>query len=169
MAGERIDIAINEQGASEVRRRMDELASALQALSPTAAASMRGKALRVGLSTDKVTKKVAKAILENVVYATPHDTGQARANWQVVISEMTPATSPLLGETDYDGGPTIAAGTSIIEGTNRVPGQTIWISNALDYIVPLDEGRSTQRAAGFVARAVQAGSRVAKQARLDVD
>jgi hypothetical protein len=148
---------------------MNQLADGLQLLDPAAAASMRGRALRLGLSTDALTKKVAKTILESVVRTTPHDTGQARANWQIEISASQPVAAPLLGVTDYDGESTIVQGQAEIEATKRQPGQTIWITNALDYIESLNNGHSKQAAAGFVARAVQAGLRIVRNAKLGIE
>lgn len=149
-----------------VLRKLDQLASTLQRLSPKTAASLRGKALRVGVNTDKMVKDVAAAVLEKVVRTTPHDTGQARANWQVAISTSKPATAQLLGHVDYDGDATIAEGKSKIYGTPRALGQTIFISNSLDYIKALNDGWSKQAPAGFVQLAVQAGAHVASDANL---
>ena len=166
MAETRIDIAVNEKGSSDVTRALHSVADALQSLSPTAAMSMRGRALRVGVSTDKLVKKVAMAVLDKVVHATPHDTGQARANWKVTVQETSPSDGPFFGELDYDGDRTVAEGQSIMGESPREAGQTIWISNALPYIEALNDGWSNQAAAGFVGLAVQQGSTVARNSKL---
>lgn len=147
-------------------RAIDQLASTAQRLNPRLAASLRGQALRVGVNTDKLVKDVAAAVLDKVVHTTPHDTGQARANWQVEVSTNRPANTQLLGHTDYDGDATVTEGKSKIYGTPRVLGQTIYISNSLDYIKALNEGWSKQAPAGFVQLAVQAGAHVAAGANL---
>lgn len=163
---QRIDIAINERGTDVVLRKLDDLASTLQRLSPRMAASLRGKALRVGINTDKLVKDVAAEVLDKVVHTTPHDTGQARGNWQVEISTNRPATAQLLGHLDYDGDATVAEGKAKIYGTPRALGQTIFISNSLDYIKALNEGWSKQAPSSFVQLAVQAGAHLASDANL---
>lgn len=162
----RIDIAINERGIDSVVRAIEDVAAASQALSPKLAMSLRGAALRVRVNTDKLVKDVAVKALDVVVHRTPHDTGQARANWQVSISNSSPAAEQLIGEVDYEGDATVAKGTSIIMSSKRAPGETIFISNALDYIVPLDRGHSQQAPNGMVAQAIQAAQSVASNKRV---
>lgn len=162
----RIDIAINERGSTEAVRDLNALASAVQAISPKAAQSLRGEALRLGLSTDTLVKKVAVATLRTVVKTTPRLSGQARANWQVKVSRLGPAKTPLLGKLDFQGDATIAVGSARINGTKRKPGQTVWISNALDYIEELNDGKSQQEPAGFVGRALLAGRLAARNAKV---
>lgn len=163
MAKNRIDIAVNEQGASTVIQAFHRLANEMQRLSPRMAATLRGRALRVGVNTDRLVKDVAIAALDTVVHATPHDTGQARANWQVAISTKRPAMQPQLGKLDYEGDRTVAEGTALIQSTQRRLGETIYISNALDYIQALNEGWSKQAPAGFVEKAVQKATHVASK------
>jgi hypothetical protein len=161
----RIDIVINESGTETVTRAIDDVALELQSLSPEAAKSLRGVALRVGISTDKLVKEVAVAVLDRVVHATPHDTGQARANWQANIAASAPNVPQLLGKLDYEGDATVAEGTAKIQYSSRTPGQSIYISNSLDYIEALNNGHSQQQpAAGFVELAVQVGAKVASEA-----
>jgi hypothetical protein len=162
----RIDIAVSELGASTVLRGLQQLADASQKLSPSLAASLRGRALRVGLNLDRAVKDVAVAVLDKVVHTTPHDTGQARRNWQVAVRAARPINKPL-EETDYDGDRTVAEGTAIIRSTTRAPGQAIFISNSLPYIQRLNEGWSQQQATpGFVERAMQAGIDAAQKVKI---
>lgn len=161
----RIDIAVNERGIDSTVRAIEDLAAASQALSPALAKSLRGVALRVRVNTDKLVKDVALQALDSVVHKTPHDTGQARANWQVAISHSSPATEQLIGQFDYEGNDTVAKGATLINGP-REAGETIFISNALDYIVPLDRGHSQQAPAGMVAQALQAAREVASNKRI---
>lgn len=161
----RIDIAVSEQGASAVVRSIEQLADAAQKLSPSLAKSLRGRALRVGLNLDRAVKETAIAVLDTVVHKTPHDTGQARRNWQVAIRSARPINTPL-EETDYEGDRTVAEGTAIIRSTARQPGQVVFITNALPYIQRLNEGWSQQAPAGFVEQCVQAGIRAAQKVRI---
>ncbi len=162
----RIDIAVSEQGASAVLRDVNQLASAMQRLSPATARSLRGLALRVGMNLEKAVEDVAVAVLDKVVHTTPHDTGQARANWQVTVRAARPPTTPLIGKLDYDGDATVAEGTAKIRGTPRPDGHVVFITNALPYIQALNEGHSQQAPAGFVELAVQAGAVEAERIRV---
>ncbi len=161
----RIDLSVNESGLQQAVREIDDLASVCELLSPSVAASLRGKALRVGVSTDKVVRDVATAILQKVVPATPVDTGQARANWQVNVANEVPDVPFLKGHVDPDGQGTVAAGMAVIAGA-RIPGQTIFISNSAPYIEALDQGWSGQAPFGMTALAMQAGRNVASNAKI---
>lgn len=160
----RIDVVVNENGASTCVRALEQLADSSQKLSPSLAKSLRGQALRLGVNLERVVKDAAIAILDTVVHTTPHDTGRARRNWSASIRTSRP-TNATTEDTDYDGDLTVAEGTAIIKASPRAPGQGIFISNALEYIVPLNEGHSQQAAAGFVERGVQSGVDSVKQAR----
>lgn len=166
MTDTRIDIAVNENGIDNTVRGVNQVAAAAQKLSPRVAAALRGAALRLGINTDKLVKQVAVTVLDKVVHTTPHDTGRARGNWQVKINVGSPATNPMPENFDYEGDETVAKGTAIINGTQRKPGQTIFISNALPYIDLLDHGSSTQAPFGMVAQAVQAARQTVSNARL---
>ncbi len=157
---------MNERGIDSVVRSIDNLAATSQALSPSLAKSLRGMALRVRVNTDKLVKDVAIKALDVVVHRTPVDTGQARANWQVSITHASPSTDQLLGHTDPTGDGTVAKGTAEILSHKRQAGETIFISNSLDYIVPLDMGWSSQAPMGMVAQAIQAAQQVASNKRI---
>jgi hypothetical protein len=107
--------------------------------------------------------RLATVIEQTVVVATPVDTGHARANWQVTISEETTTE---LDEVDKSGAGTIAKAVSVLSG--RRDGQTIHVANNVPYIKRLNEGSSAQAPANFVQRAINAaiaafrGTRVVK-------
>lgn len=162
----RIDISVNERGALAVTQRIYQLASTLSKISPAAARSLRGKALRLGINTTKLIENVAVAALTNVVTNTPVDTGQAKANWKCAVRISRPLSEPEFGTFDKSGQATIAEGEALIRSTPRPDGHSIYISNALPYIKPLNEGHSTQAAAGFVEMAVQEATQVAKNANI---
>lgn len=162
---ERIDLSVNESGLTKAVREIEDLASQCELLSPEIAKSLRGRALRVGVSTDAVIREVATAMLKKVVKATPVDTGQARGNYQVNIASEVPNVPFLKGTVDPTGDATIAAGMATIAGA-RAPGQTIFISNAAPYIHALDKGWSQQAPSGMTSLALQAGRAVAANAKL---
>lgn len=161
-----ISLQIREDGMQSVTEAVDKLADSLSELSPKLAASMRGRALRLRVNLPSIVKKAAAVTLERLVHTTPHDTGRARAQYNVSIG--APDTS-VTEETDYDGDATIAKGQAIIAAaTVLAPGTPITITNALDYIEALDSGWSQQAPAGMVRRAIQAGIASVKQEAKDV-
>lgn len=153
----KIDIVINERGGKAVTRALQQLADTTQKISPATARSLRGKALRIGLNIDKMIEDVGVAVLERVVHATPVDTGQARGGWTTHIRVSRSPTEGRFGNLDKSGEDTIAEGTYTIRNTTRPDGHSIIISNGLPYIAALNNGWSSQAAAGFVERAVQSG------------
>jgi hypothetical protein len=163
--GDRLDIIVNERGASTSARDIRQLADAAAKLSPALARSLRGHALRIGISTDALVKDVAVAALETVVRATPVDTGRARRNWQTAVRVSRSISVPI-EEFDKSGEATIAEGTAIIRGSERPDGHSIIISNSLKYIQALNSGHSKQAAAGFVERAVQSARNTVSNANL---
>lgn len=164
--GDGIVIVVKEDGAQQVTEAVEKLADSLSDLSPKLAASIRGRALRLGVSLPSIVKKAAAVMVERVVHSTPHDTGRARAGWRVAIG--APDTS-VTEETDYEGDTTIAKGQAIIAAaTVLAPGTPITITNSLDYISALDSGWSAQSPAGMVSRAIQAGINSVKQEAKDV-
>jgi hypothetical protein len=115
-------------------------------------------------------RKVAIAVFQPVVTATPvgnitlwsaqsrrrarpgYVGGRARANWQVGLGT---APQGVLDTHDAGGQATISKGKATIEESS--PGQSIWLSNNLPYITPLNEGHSHQAPAGFVELAILKG------------
>lgn len=121
---------------------------------------VKALAKAIVVNADAGYRAVAIQALINVVTATPVDTGRARSNWLVgdgsadrTVREA--AVEP--GTKGSTGGQNTTA--AIREGTdklNAAKSNTLYISNNLPYIVPLNEGSSAQAPAGFVETAVQA-------------
>lgn len=95
-------------------------------------------------NADLVVRKVAREVLKRVVMKSPVDTGRFRANWNVGIEKVGVTTKSV----DPTGGETILRGSAEIQA--GVPGQSIWISNALPYARRLEYGYSKQTPAGMV-------------------
>lgn len=123
---------------------------------------------RLERGVDVKVKRTALAIDQVLVLATPVDQGRARSNWRVSVS------SPLEGVIDPyapgDGlgvGETENAREALAQGREAIgarrPGESIFITNNLDYIVFLNDGSSAQAPAGFVEAAIEAGRRVARE------
>lgn len=103
-----------------------------------------------------VIQSVAVAIAEELLPATPVDTGFARGNWRPALN-----SPPLVPITflDKTGQATIAKIGAV--ASRWRPGDTLFITNLAPYIVALDAGHSPQAPAGFVKDAVNRGTALA--------
>jgi len=101
--------------------------------------------------------KVCFQILRGVVLKTPVDTGRARGGWQVELNARGTST----GVSDKSGQAAINAGSATILSSQL--SDAIYISNTIEYIVYLEEGRpgpgSNQAPQGMVAITLQEVSR----------
>jgi hypothetical protein len=97
-----------------------------------------------------IQKKVVLEALRRLVMRTPVDTGRARANWQVTISEPSEGQ---VDSTDVEGNAAIAKGLAALTGLPDF--QVIWISNNVDYIEFLEHGSSKQAPEGMLAVTVE--------------
>jgi len=126
---------------------------------------LRGAA--VSANADALTRRVALAVDSAVVLATPVDTGQARSNWQVSLG--SPQTGTIPPYSPGQGGSSAGANAqAAIDQGNRViasrtAGVDIHITNNLDYIDELNNGKSLQAPAGFVEEAVLVGVQTVNQ------
>jgi hypothetical protein len=150
---DRIDIAVTESGASAIIRKINQAAAACQRLSPEAAMSLRGEALRLGIHLESLVKGAAKVALETAVMTSPVDTGNLRGSWEVFIGvgRFTARSTP---ETDKDGQRTIEEGTTKIDNTDREAGQGYYIVNAAPHAVACEMGHSQQAPFGMTKLAV---------------
>lgn len=136
------------------------------------ATRMRKAADRVPTLASETAKQVTFTILNDLAFRTPVDTSTARSNWQVSIGAPIADNAEIpafyLGEFGSTGQASaqaaIAAGRDVL--SRKKPGETLYLSNVLDYIVPLNEGHSKQEPAGMVDRAVLIGRKVVSKARL---
>lgn len=121
--------------------------------------------------TNDAKKNAANAILFELTQTTPVDVGKALSNWQVSLGApnelVIDAHVPSLKGVYVDGRwthrvepdvtrslnapPTFDTGEAIIE--SALPGEAIFITDAVPYIRKLDDGYSDQAPAGFVERA----------------
>lgn len=125
---------------------------------------------RIGTNADQAVRKVALAVDQTVVMATPVDTGRARANWQVragiAPTEVIPPYVEGKGGSTAGQNVQAALDQGKIAISSAAPGQEIHITNNLPYIGALNNGHSAQAPAGFVEQAVNAGIETIRQARL---
>lgn len=123
------------------------------------------RGVRAEANLNRRIRRIAVAILTEVVIQTPVDTGRARSNWFVSVGG-SPEEQPFDAYAPGQDGSTaaanataaIAAGTAAV--SDREPEQDIYISNNLPYIERLNQGWSAQAPAGFIEAAVQYGIQV---------
>lgn len=117
--------------------------------------------VRVERNASALVRKCALAVDTTVVLATPVDEGRARANWQVSIGQpadnvRAPYAAGSRGSTGAENAQAaIEQGKQVID--RHKPGDTVYITNNLDYIGKLNDGHSAQAPAGFVEKAIQTG------------
>lgn len=132
---------------------------------------IKRRAATVSENANKATKDAARAMLEEVVRATPADTGRARSNWKVgvgvpaggVRGPYAPGKKLGLGETANADAAVKAGKTRISTAPQDAP---LFISNNVDYIAKLNAGSSSQAPANFIERALERGAATARRARL---
>ncbi|MBW7990041.1 MAG: hypothetical protein FVQ84_08510 [Planctomycetes bacterium] len=104
-------------------------------------------------------KLVAFDLLERLVLKTAVDLGGARGNWQLTIGTPASGTTGRVGggaEAEADRGTEGKAGADAINAASAVlaslkPFQTVYITNNLKYIEPLEKGSSSQSPEGMIA------------------
>lgn len=119
---------------------------------------------KLGIPVQTAVKKLAFDIFGDVVAGTPVDTGRAMNNWNISVG------SPDHTTTEAGGKKTSVRNSKKVEGlttlANFAVGQTVWISNSVDYIMYLEEGHSRQAPNGWVVRAVLNNINALKNARI---
>jgi len=121
------------------------------------AIAMERRGEEVERGTIFAMQKGALAIGTALVMSTPVLTGNARGNWQMSLG--LPADKEI-GRLDPSGATTIAAMTGVVSQMRPGGGLSsrVFITNNVPYIAKLNAGSSPQAAAGWVERAVIAGS-----------
>lgn len=97
-----------------------------------------------------LVKKIVLELFIRVMKRTPVDTGNARVNWELGVDEVgnTTATATLVE------GPNQISQQAFLVGLAELarfkPGQTIYITNNVEYIEELENGGSQQAPQGMV-------------------
>lgn len=118
---------------------------------------LQGQALEEGV--EELIRKAALVVDQVVVDATPFDTGRARNNWIASVG------SPLRGDRkpDVTGGEALSNARAAIQ-TFQLDFGSIFITNNVPYIIPLEMGSSKQAPQGMAKQAVAAGAQVVRSA-----
>jgi hypothetical protein len=123
----------------------------------------------LGREVEKVVRKAALRVDQVVVMGTPVDTGRARGGWILTIGKPSsegPPDTPL----DPGGGSAMAQAVSASKGFKAGKGVlgSIFITNNVEYIQALEDGRSAQAPAGMVKQGVDAGADLVRKARIQI-
>ena len=114
----------------------------------------------VKANTILAVKSAAIAADQAAVFATPVDTGRARANWLVAIGAPN-----IVATESTDATAALAQGRGMVQAYKLGQGG-IFITNNVPYIGLLDAGSSAQAPAGMTAAAILAARRHFGGARL---
>lgn len=107
---------------------------------------------KIGADVKDVTRLVALNVANDIVLGTPRDKGRAAASWNVSYGKVD---SSVREEGEYSLGGSLAAVSQTLSQVPDGDELAIYISNNLEYIVPLEKGHSKQAPAGMVAIAMR--------------
>jgi len=93
-----------------------------------------------------IFQKIALDLDSRIVLGTPVDTGRARGNWFPSLN--SPSSAVDMSATDKSGAVAQGRLSGVIAGAKL--GDTIWQTNNLPYILPLENGHSGQAPEGMV-------------------
>jgi hypothetical protein len=108
----------------------------------------------VGSAVEREIRKAVIAGDQAIVLGTPVDTGRARANWIVTVgapSSDADKTPDKTGQAALDQARSAVSGFVAGLGVRG----SIFITNNLEYIVPLENGHSAQAPAGMVQQGIK--------------
>lgn len=128
---------------------------------------MRALKRNSGKVSNHVKKEYGFQIVKQLALLTPVDTTKAVSNWRV--HTRRPGAGAEI-EPHYPGIHRVTESLSRMKTITQAaidvqkvrPRRRLYISNVVDYIVKLNMGTSQQEPAGFVQRAVNTGSRLAR-------
>lgn len=116
-------------------------------------------AVNIEANTEKGVRKVVLAIDNSLVSTTPVDTGRARSNW---IPNFNQPSEDIVGPSPAPSAKTAA----LVAGYDIDRHLAVHLTNNLPYIAELNRGSSQQQPAGFVRRAILAGTNAVKSVKL---
>lgn len=125
------------------------------------AVKMNAEAYRLDDLASEAAVWLALTIAEDLIRTTPVDTSRALSNWLITLGGPSN-----YGTIDYAAGnfgntrwQSVARATARVQSqvVGKVPGQSIFISNVVNYIVALNQGSSKQAPAMFVENSILRG------------
>lgn len=133
-------------------------------------AKMHGYSKLIRTNTVKKKRVISLAISSDVTLATPVDEGRARSNWQASVS--SPITETIDAYFPGEKGSTAAVNAqAAIDQQQSAVNQakveeSIFITNNLPYIIPLNRGHSPLAEPGYIERSVERGIQTGRRVRL---
>lgn len=100
---------------------------------------------RIRQRSDQLVRAIALEMLGRLIRRTPVDTGRARANWNVALSQINRDIDAGRSRKDVESNK--AAGMSVI--ARMKAGNILYLTNSLPYIPRLEEGSSKQAPSGM--------------------
>ncbi len=136
------------------------------------AESLEKRINKIRNESNERIKLTAKKTLGYLIDATPVDTSRAESNWQVSLNNKIPSSAEIephfpgsQGSTEFESGDAAyILGENIID--QRESGQSIFISNVVNYIDDLNEGTSPQAEAYFVERIIAISRQYLKNSKI---
>jgi hypothetical protein len=129
-------------------------------------------AVTLKLEGNRCAIESALIVHHNLTEITPVDTSTALSNWDVFIGsyEKTPHEPYFMGKRGSTKLKSMrfANKEAALILSEKKPGESIFIVNAVDYIEKLNGGSSTQAPAGFVERAIMLGQKYVKNFKIDL-
>lgn len=123
-------------------------------------------------AASKAAVAVSKVVVKDLIFSTPVDTTEALSNWIATLgSPSNNAIPPIVpgnfGNTrSTSASAAYAAAIMVLDA--KKPGQIVYLTNNADHIRELDEGKSSQQPAGFVARSAMVGRIYLRSYRLNI-
>lgn len=115
---------------------------------------------RTKVRADLVVRKLAMEALQGVVQMSPVDTGRFRGSWRVGLNQVDGSTSVAIGEQSVAGSKyrkangSQATAQALSAGSPQIAaakwGDTVYITNNVEYAEPLERGHSKQAPAGML-------------------
>lgn len=134
--------------------------------------SLDSKVKKLEKNTNQMTIEAADLVVQRLVFITPVDTSQALSNWLVGIKSR--AEGPVSARVEGSNGSTrqISGRITLAEARSKLKrrklGETIYITNHLDYVADLNRGSSKQAPVGFVENAAKAANLTVKIMKKDL-
>lgn len=101
--------------------------------------------------TEKHIKILTLEVTANLIEDTPRDTGWARSNW---IPSIGKSVDSVAGARNQVNASLQQAGLSAVASTYTLRSGSVFVTNNVPYIQPLNDGHSKQAPAGFVQLAI---------------
>lgn len=122
------------------------------------ARALRNTANTIKDDVTAITQKVTTYAVQRLIYETPVDTSQALSNWRVNVKFSITGTLPAYFVGSEGSTKSLSSSLALTFAKQQIMrkkyGMALSISNNLDYIVELNQGKSPQAYADYVDRIV---------------